>query len=735
MPLVLDPIQSGYNLSKINDNFEKIQDTWDEKLDRVNSGSFYNQMDQTLDMNSNEIINVKVGDSDDSLVNKGYVDTQDNKRVLKAGDSMTGQLNTIDPVQPSNAANKGYVDVLVNAIDGVEGIVPQLAPRYKGDGVTTVFPTNATQQFPAQSFRIEIDGVTQRPIIDYNALSNGSIEFVDAPEVNTDIDITLYQPVDISEAADASQVTATGSTTPRTLADRFADVVNVKDFGAVGDGVTDDTQAIEDAYAIAIERGADLLFDGVFRVTRPLILNANIPGGGFNQNTHLVGTGKWQSGILYDGATDETVMWLSNSASTSRVNGFGITDMYIDCNDLAATSIKHTSVVDPWFSDFTFERSAFLNATESCLRLQCYVGTIRKNHFLGNADVGLWIQAPLTTGGNTSTLIEGNWATEGVKKGYKVENLVYSSFRNNACDGQSVELAYELTDFNGTFEANGAEQTQKYASFDKCVVDIVSPFPGFIGLDGGNVDNIIEIKGRTKSTFANFQEPDQWLKPGNTATNLIYIDPANQDGCDITVLDGTVRPEHVYVEYANLSSSARNPRCITFPFLRDTFAHYGGGFATGGEVSAEFTGVDFQRFGRPYNPVSRNSMSFYTSAVSTLKTLSNFNVTASDAGQQAAMYVVKVTGTRRYVNVGEVFSYQFNVTYANNIKSTSNTALIPCTAGVPCSIDINASGNLELETKVADTLWQVEITAVSALGKMSSSATIGMTNPFIIDVQ
>lgn len=70
--------------------------------------------------------------------------------------------------------------------------------------------------------------------------------------------------------ADFMPVIAEGSDVPRMLKDRFADVVNVKDFGAKGDGLTDDTVAIQAAF----NSGKSVWFpNGEYLLTKSLTIN------------------------------------------------------------------------------------------------------------------------------------------------------------------------------------------------------------------------------------------------------------------------------------------------------------------------------------------------------------------------------------------------------------------------------------------------------------------------------
>lgn len=78
----------------------------------------------------------------------------------------------------------------------------------------------------------------------------------------------------------AIPVVATGSTEPRPLKDRFADIINVKDFGAKGDGMTDDTAAFKRALS---KRNTVIVPEGIYRITDTLDFDySDIIGSGYN---------------------------------------------------------------------------------------------------------------------------------------------------------------------------------------------------------------------------------------------------------------------------------------------------------------------------------------------------------------------------------------------------------------------------------------------------------------------
>jgi hypothetical protein len=74
---------------------------------------------------------------------------------------------------------------------------------------------------------------------------------------------------------DLNSPTATGSTTPRTLTDRFADVINVLDYGADNTGVTDSSTAFTNAITAAGSNGV-VICDGTFQIDSTVTLASGV---------------------------------------------------------------------------------------------------------------------------------------------------------------------------------------------------------------------------------------------------------------------------------------------------------------------------------------------------------------------------------------------------------------------------------------------------------------------------
>lgn len=132
---------------------------------------------------------------------------------------------------------------------------------------------------------------------------------------STDVDL-----VALATLPDA-QVTATGSTTPRTLAEWHADEVNVKAFGAVGDGVTDDTAAINAALTAGAGKTVRLADGATYLITGNLTPSSD---------TRIIGRATIKA------TASSTVTAMLDLSSVSNVT---IQDLEIDGNTNAGGTV------------------------------------------------------------------------------------------------------------------------------------------------------------------------------------------------------------------------------------------------------------------------------------------------------------------------------------------------------------------------------------------------------------
>lgn len=300
-------------------------------------------MTGALAMGGNKVTGVDTPTASGDAATKGYTDTQDALKVSKAGDSMTGPLamgtNKItglgDPTNAQDAATKNWVEtaatsplqqfrsIFYGAYATDPAVDPYGAARTEGDlyfnttldqmrvfngttwqeasadatitrfkftaagGETSLSGNDDNAQSLTYNVGLEmvyLNGVLLTRGVDYVATTGSSITGLVALAAADLVEVVAFSQIDAIgsiPSANSTFLQSGAGAVQRTVDNKLKDVVSVKDFGAVGDGVTDDTNAI--ASAITAAAGNQVVVPpGVYVVNNAIFTNAT--------GIHLEGT-------------------------------------------------------------------------------------------------------------------------------------------------------------------------------------------------------------------------------------------------------------------------------------------------------------------------------------------------------------------------------------------------------------------------------------------------------------
>jgi hypothetical protein len=249
-----------------------------------------------------------------------------------------------------------------------------------------------------------------------------------------------------AQLVDNTKVTYTASGTgaaARSVDSKLGDVVSVKDFGAVGDGIVDDTAAIQ----AAINTGKKAyLPKGTYAIST-LYFNANGQGliGESPFNTHLV------SNVSSGGGTA-----IANNSPTTTTRLFcTIENLQVNTASLAVgyainwTSCQFGRIKNVWvFGGGVGCTGILLNANWTVTECtyndvqDCYIGNVGKGIQFGD-------------GGNTNTLINNRIQPLSTGYGYFLFGTATGRVSNNTIVGGGVEYPGAVS--RGVYAGTGVD--------------------------------------------------------------------------------------------------------------------------------------------------------------------------------------------------------------------------------------------------------------------------------------
>lgn len=258
-------------------------------------------------------------------------------------------------------------------------------------GQTEFVLTTMQYQIGTNSLSVFVDGVNQYgpgAQYAYTETDESTVTFNSGLHLGAEVKFTTAQ-IQNAGVTDASQITYDPPFTdsvPTNVELKLAQTVSVKDFGAVGDGVTDDTAAIQNAIAaIANQNGGTLYVpSGEYRITSTLNINypnIRIAGDGSVGFPYALVSSIPGTRFNWDGAAGDIVIDVATPTTigSAKILGCQITNIEILGNGVAGTGIRILS-----HNDGLFENIKLTNFTNKAFETDCYVTNVDIQDEAGN---------------------------------------------------------------------------------------------------------------------------------------------------------------------------------------------------------------------------------------------------------------------------------------------------------------------------------------------------------------
>lgn len=223
---------------------------------------------------------------------------------------------------------------------------------FSGTGSQTVFTLASDPGALGNSAQVYIGGVYQQRST--YTIAGTTLTFSSAPVAGTgNIEFVNFLTSNIgATSADLVTYTPAGSgAVARSAASKFGDTVSVKDFGAVGDGVADDTAALRAAFQYAIPLNRPVVLRGTYRVTGSLETGTPVRSAG---ELHIICDGTVRINVDAASTAFAYLFWLYVDPAGSN---FSVTggSLRIDCTDKCANAFYLRHLAASTLGTISFE--------------------------------------------------------------------------------------------------------------------------------------------------------------------------------------------------------------------------------------------------------------------------------------------------------------------------------------------------------------------------------------------